>query len=102
MALVEYLATPEAAEVWAALGGYSSANKDVDQSIYATDLGRRAVEAMINATAVRYDMGDVMPSAFGSTGGSGFWGGLQDWLGNPGNLDDVLATMEAEAAAAFG
>lgn len=101
MALVEYLATAEAAEVWAALGGFSSANKNVDPSIYATDLGRRAVEGMVNATAVRYDMGDIMPSAFGSTGGSGFWGGLQDWLGNPSDLDNVLATMEAEAAAAF-
>jgi ABC-type glycerol-3-phosphate transport system substrate-binding protein len=102
MALVEYLATPESAEIWAALGGYSSANKDVDTSIYATDLGRRAVEAMVNATAVRYDMGDIMPSAFGATGGAGFWGGLQDWLGDPADLDSVLEQMEAEAAAAFG
>ena len=29
-ALVEYLATPEAAEIWAKRGGYSSANKNVD------------------------------------------------------------------------
>ena len=29
-ALIEYLATPEAAEIWAAKGGFSSPNKNVD------------------------------------------------------------------------
>ena len=33
-ALVEYLATPEAAEIWAKRGGFSSPNKNVDTSVY--------------------------------------------------------------------
>ena len=39
-ALVEYLATPEAAEIWAKRGGYSSANKNVDDSAYEDPLLR--------------------------------------------------------------
>ena len=35
-ALIEYLATPEAAEIWAAKGGFSSPNKNVDTSSIRT------------------------------------------------------------------
>ena len=49
-ALVKYLATPEAATIWAEEGGFSSPNKNVDPSAYpdaitratATRAGRRA------------------------------------------------------------
>ena len=33
-ALVEYLATPEAAQIWAERGGFSSPNKKLDPSVY--------------------------------------------------------------------
>ena len=33
-ALVKYLATPEAAEIWAKRGGFSSPNKNVDPNVY--------------------------------------------------------------------
>ena len=44
-AFVEYLTTPEAAEIWAAKGGFASLNKNVDPSVYPDDItqhdGRR-------------------------------------------------------------
>ena len=33
-AFLEYLTTPEAAEIWAARGGFSSPNKNLDTSVY--------------------------------------------------------------------
>ena len=33
-AFVEYLTTPEASEIWAKRGGFSSPNKKVDKAVY--------------------------------------------------------------------
>ena len=40
-AFVKYLATPQAAEVWAKRGGFSSPNKNVDPSAYRDPIARR-------------------------------------------------------------
>ena len=40
-ALIEYLATPEAAEIWAEKGGFSSPNKNVDPRSIRTSSSRR-------------------------------------------------------------
>lgn len=101
MRLVEYLATAEAGEIWAALGGFSSPNRDVDVSVYPDDIARKAAEALANAEQFRFDLSDLVPAALGGTAGSGIWGGLQDWLGN-GDIDAALQSIEADAQAAQG
>jgi hypothetical protein len=98
--LLEFLATADAAEVWAKLGGFSSANKDVDLDVYPDDITRRAAEQLVEADTFRFDLSDVVPSAFGATKGAGLWGRLQDWLGNPDSVDKVQQQLEAEAKAA--
>ena len=37
-ALVKYLASPEAAEIWAAKGGFATLNKNVDASVYPDEI----------------------------------------------------------------
>ena len=51
-AFIKYLATPQAAETWARLGGFSSANKNVPASVYTDPIGRRAAVALETAPVV--------------------------------------------------
>jgi alpha-glucoside transport system substrate-binding protein len=100
-ALVEYLATPEAAEIWAKRGGYSSANKNVDDAAYEDPLLRETATAIADAETFRFDLSDLQPAAFGATVGQGLWKEFQDFLKNPDDVDGAAQAMERSAAKAF-
>ena len=100
-ALVEYLATPEAAEIWAKRGGYSSANKNVADSAYEDPLLRETATAIGDAETFRFDLSDLQPAGFGATVGQGLWKQFQDFLRNPDNVDGITQQMERAAARAF-
>jgi len=101
-ALIKFLATPEAAEVWAGLGGYISPNKNVDISAYTDPVDQRAAQALVDAgDAVRYDMSDLQPTAFGATTGEGIWGILTDFVSDPSDIEGTAQQLEAAAKAAY-
>jgi alpha-glucoside transport system substrate-binding protein len=100
-ALIEYLATPEAAEIWARRGGYSSANKNVPDSAYEDPLLRETATAIGDAETFRFDLSDLQPAAFGATVGQGLWKEFQDFLRNPDDVDGAAQAMERSAARAF-
>jgi len=103
MALLEYLATPAAAEIWAALGGYISPSENVDTSVYPDDTTRAIAEALVGAAEnFRFDMSDQMPPAFGGTPGQGEWALLQNFLADPTTVDATATALEAAAAEAYG
>jgi hypothetical protein len=102
-ALIEYLATPEAAEIWMAEGGFISPNNKVDVSVYPDDVTRRAAQALIDAgDSVRYDLSDLQPTEFGATTGQGIWGILIDFLQNPDDVDGTAQALESAASKAYG
>ncbi|MGI8628342.1 MAG: ABC transporter substrate-binding protein [Geodermatophilaceae bacterium] len=102
-ALLQYLATPEAAEIWAAIGGFVSPNSNVDTSVYPDDTTRAIAEALVGSgDNFRFDMSDQMPSAFGGTPGAGEWAILQNFLGDPTSVEATAAALEAAAAEAYG
>ncbi len=49
-AFVRFLATPQAAEVWAKLGGFSSPNKGVSPSVYPDPIARATAVALAERT----------------------------------------------------
>ncbi len=100
-AFVDYLATPQAAEIWARLGGYSSANKMVPASVYTDPIGRRAAVALANAPVVVYDMSDQQPAAFGATTGQGEWQIFTNFLKNPKDISGTQKALQAAATAAY-
>jgi alpha-glucoside transport system substrate-binding protein len=100
-ALVSYLATPEAASIWAKRGGFSSPNKGVPPSAYSDALTRATATALARAKPFRFDMSDLAPSAFGGTPGQGEWKILQDFLKKPSDVDGTASKLEAAAAAAY-
>lgn len=103
MALMAYLASPEAAEIWVAEGGFTSPNKSVDTSLYPDELSMGIAEGLIAAgDAFRFDMSDQMPSAFGGTPGAGMWQDLTDFLSDPTDVQGTMDSLEANASEAYG
>ncbi|WP_030224615.1 ABC transporter substrate-binding protein [Streptomyces sp. NRRL WC-3626] len=103
MALVEYLASPEAAAVWAEAGGFLSPNKKLDLASYGDDVTRATAKSLIEAgDSVRFDMSDQAPAAFGGTKGTGEWKILQDFLRDPADPAKTAAELEKAAAKAYG
>ncbi|MGK5696528.1 ABC transporter substrate-binding protein [Streptomyces sp. URMC 128] len=102
-ALATWLASPDAAQIQAKLGGYLSPNKNVPNSAYPNAVQQRIAKALIDAgDDFRFDMSDQAPQAFGGTPGKGEWKILQDFLKNPKDVAGAQQKLEAEAAAAYG
>lgn len=101
-AFMEYLTTPEAAELWASRGGFSSPNKNLDVGVYPDEITRTTAGALAEAEVFRFDMSDLQPSAFGGTPGQGLFKHFTDFVQNPDDIDGITQKMEADAAKAFG
>jgi ABC-type glycerol-3-phosphate transport system substrate-binding protein len=102
MALMKYLASPDAGNVWAKPGGYISPNKNVKPDVYPDALTKQLVAQMQAAgDAARYDLSDQAPAAFGGTPGQGMWEDLRSLVKNPSDIKGVQAKLEADAAKAY-
>ncbi|WP_214106457.1 ABC transporter substrate-binding protein [Acrocarpospora catenulata] len=102
MALLEFLASKEGGDIWAKEPGYLSPNRNVSPDNYPSELTKQLAQTIISAgEAVRYDMSDLAPSAFGGTDGKGEWKHLQDFLRNPSDIKGTQEKLEADAAKAF-
>ncbi len=101
-ALVEYLASPEAASIWVKRGGFSSPNKNVDENDYPDPILKSTATALASAETFRFDLSDLQPSAFGGTVGQGLFKLFQDFLANPDDVDGIAQQMEDAAKKAYG
>jgi ABC-type glycerol-3-phosphate transport system substrate-binding protein len=101
-ALVKYLTTPEAAEIWAKRGGFATLNKGVDASVYPDPITQTTAGALSEADVFRFDLSDLQPAAFGGTVGQGLFKLFQDFLQNPDDVDGIAQQMETAAAKAYG
>jgi ABC-type glycerol-3-phosphate transport system substrate-binding protein len=100
-AFLDYLVSPESAEIWVKRGGFATPNKNVEASSYPDPLLRSTSETMAEAETLRFDLADLQPSAFGATVGQGMWKLFQDLLKDPDNVDGIAQQLEASAAAAY-
>jgi alpha-glucoside transport system substrate-binding protein len=96
---MEYLATPEAAEIWAKRGGFSSPNQNLDPEVYPDEILRTTATALAEAETFRFDLSDLTPSAFG---GDAMFTILQDFLKNPDSVQATAVKLEAAAKQAYG
>lgn len=101
-AFVKYLATPEAATIWAQIGGFASPNQNVDPSVYPDDISRATASALAAAEVFRFDMSDLAPPAFGGTVGQGEWKILQDFLKDPTDIKGTQQALQKAASKAYG
>jgi alpha-glucoside transport system substrate-binding protein len=91
-ALLEYLATPEAAKGWIDAGGFVSPNKSVPADWYKNYKDSAMAEIMRQSTTLRFDASDTMPT---DVGGGSFLKGMIDWVAaNGANTDTVFQKIE--------
>ncbi|MFF7731203.1 ABC transporter substrate-binding protein [Streptomyces sp. NPDC008001] len=101
-ALLTFLASPDAAQVWARQGGFLSANRNLGLAAYPDDVLRSIAGAVVAAgDGFRFDMSDLAPASFGGKPGQGEWKDLQDFLKNPGDVAGTQQKLESDAAKAF-
>jgi multiple sugar transport system substrate-binding protein len=89
--LVRFLATPEAQEIWADMGGYLAPNTEVPLGIYPP-VSQTVVEFLLEVTVVP-DLDDTVGGSFQLA----FWDQLKLLWVNPGELDNVLEALQEEA-----
>ncbi len=96
-ALIQWLTSPQAQSIWAARGGFLSANKSVPNSVYPDELTRKEAQMIATAPAVRFDASDLMPEAVNNA----FWSGILDYVSSPNNLNSTLQQIESVAKDAY-
>ena len=77
-ALIEFLKSPIAHEIWMAQKGFLTPHKGVNVALYADDSLRGMGDILLNATTFRFDGSDLMP---GGVGAGSFWTGMVDYAG---------------------
>ncbi|WP_065334825.1 ABC transporter substrate-binding protein [Tritonibacter mobilis] len=77
-ALMEFLKSPIAHEVWMAQQGFLTPLKSVNTDLYATDTLKKMGEILLSADTFRFDASDLMP---GGVGAGSFWTGMVDYAG---------------------
>ncbi|TVL89116.1 ABC transporter substrate-binding protein [Streptomyces sp. SAJ15] len=101
-ALLTFLASPDAAHIWAEAGGFVSANKNLDLDAYPNAPLRAIAGSLIKAgDDFRFDMSDQAPAAFGGKPAQGEWKALQDFLKNPKDVAGIQRRLEYDAAKAY-
>ncbi|HET7490188.1 MAG TPA: ABC transporter substrate-binding protein [Acidimicrobiales bacterium] len=100
-AFLRWVATPEAAALWAARGGFVSPNRNLDLAVYPDELSRTFARSVLEAgDSFRFDLSDLAPAAFGGKEGQGMRAALQDFL-RTRDVDATAARLEAGATAAY-
>ena len=89
-ALLEYLKTPLANEIWMAQSGLLTPHKGVNIDAYANDTLRKQGEILLNATTFRFDGSDLMPGAIGA---GSFWTGMVDYVSGS-SAEEVAAAIQ--------
>lgn len=92
-ALIQYLATPEAASIWAKRGGFLSPNRKVEPSAYPLASSRTLAAALTRASAFRLDLSERQPATLQARLGEL----LQEYVRHPSRLDRITALLEAAA-----
>ena len=95
--LIEYLASPEAGEIWVSTGAIVSPNKGVTSDAYPNELVKKEAEQVTGAEVFVFDGSDLLPGALGED-----WGTLlQNVLKEPSSMDSQLDQFQQQAEDAF-
>ena len=101
-ALIRYLASPQAAAIWAARGGFVSPNINLDLSAYPDAISRSIAAGLLEAGSnLRFDLSDLQPASFGGTEHRGMPKILQDFLVRR-DVNGAATQLEKAAREAYG
>jgi len=87
---IQYMTSSESGSVWAGTGAIISPVKAVPASAYPNDLAKREAAQVANASAVRFDGSDLLPSGGGDDLGAALQDAIQgktvDWAAFEANM----------------
>lgn len=101
MALMAFLASPEAARIETARGGFISASHALSGTDYPDPTTRKLAQSVANAPVLRFDLSDQAPQSFGGGSNAHMWVLLQEFLRSSGDPIHVAAELEAAATTDF-
>jgi len=98
-ALIKYLGSAEAGDIWAHIGGFTSPNKMVSLSSYPDPVTRADAAELQGATGFVFSLDDLQGSWEPS-----LWQDMLNFVKNPSssNVSSIEATMQKQATAALG
>jgi D-xylose ABC transporter substrate-binding protein len=96
-ALIKYLTSPEAQDIWVKRGGAISPNQAVPSSDYPDELSRKAAERLTGAKIAVFDASDMMPEAMNAA----FWKSILDYVQAPDTLDSILQNLDTVQKEAY-
>ncbi|HET7243407.1 MAG TPA: ABC transporter substrate-binding protein [Streptosporangiaceae bacterium] len=100
-ALIRFLASPQAAAIWAARGGFVSPNTSLGLSAYPDGISRPVARSLLEAGGnFRFSLSDLTPDGFGGTEGRGMRGILQQFLARR-DVRGTAARLEQAARRAY-
>ena len=100
-ALIRFLASPEAAAIWAARGGFVSPNVNLGLSAYPDAISRSIAAGLLQAgDNFRFSLSDLTPADFGGTQGQGMRKILRQFLVNR-EISGTVAELEQAAEKAY-
>ena len=100
-ALIRYLASPQAAAIWASRGGFISPNVNLPLSAYPDQISRSVASGLLEAGgSLRFSLSDLTPAGFGGTEGRGMRRILQQFLIR-GDVPGTAERLERAAEAAY-
>jgi len=97
-ALISYLLTPEAQEVWVKRGGKIAVNNKVPVTDYPDPVSQKIAKDLVSNTKVlKYDAGDLMPSDMKNA----YWQAIVAFIQDQSKLDSILANLDKVQASAY-
>jgi alpha-glucoside transport system substrate-binding protein len=100
-ALIRFLASPQAAAIWAAQGGFVSPNINLGLSVYPDAISRSIAAGLLQAgDNFRFSLSDLTPASFGGTEGQGMRKILQQFLVSR-DVNATAAQLEQAARKAY-
>src|SRR5947208_3554886 len=97
-ALLKYLATAEAQDIWVKRGGGKIAiNNQVSLSNYPDPIPKPLARVVVDTKIARYDAGDLMPSDMQAA----YWAAVLKFVTDQSKLDAILAELDKTQATAY-
>ncbi|MDP2949942.1 MAG: ABC transporter substrate-binding protein [Chloroflexota bacterium] len=90
--LLSWLESADAQKIWVARGGFHSVNKNVSLNEYPNDVEKNVAQQLTDAPVFRFDLDDAIGGALQQA----YFTGIGQYLANPGQLDSILAQIEAQ------
>jgi alpha-glucoside transport system substrate-binding protein len=100
-AFIRYLASPQAAAIWATAGGFISPNINLGLSAYPDAISRSIAASLLQAgDDFRFSLSDLTPAGFGGTEGRGMRKILRQFLVSR-DVSGTSAALEQAAGKAY-